>query len=86
MSPATIELLGFAAAVLTTLCWLPQAARVIRTRDTHAISLWTQGMFATGILLWLVYGLALMSWPLIAANSLTLVLTCVILAMKLRHG
>ena len=86
MSPATLELLGFAAAVLTTLCWLPQAARVIRTRDTHAISLWTQAMFAAGILLWLVYGLALMSWPLIAANSLTLVLTCVILAMKLRHG
>lgn len=86
MSPATIELFGFAAATLTTLCWLPQAVRVIRTRDTRAISLWAQAMFAAGILLWLIYGLALMSWPLIGANAVTFVLTSVIITMKLRYG
>ena len=66
---ATTELLGFAAATLTTLCWLPQAWHTIRTRDTRAISLWTQVFFALGIVLWLVYGLMLTSWPLIGANA-----------------
>lgn len=86
MSPAAIEMLGFAAAVLTTLCWVPQALQTIRTRDTSGISLWTQGIFAAGIVLWLVYGVLLMSWPLITANAISLCLVLVILAMKLRHG
>jgi MtN3 and saliva related transmembrane protein len=86
MPVATTEMLGFAAAALTTLCWLPQAWHTIRTRDTRAISLWTQVFFALGIVLWLVYGVLLMSWPLIGANSVTLLLVLVILSMKLRYG
>ncbi len=80
------QTLGFAAATLTTLCWLPQAVQTIPTRDTRAISLWTQAMFASGIVLWLVYGLLIASWPLISANAISLCLVSVILAMKLRHG
>jgi MtN3 and saliva related transmembrane protein len=86
MHPASIELLGFVAATLTTLCWVPQAVHTIRTRDTRAISLWTQGLFALGVLLWLCYGLFLGSWPLISANSVTLCLVLIILTMKLRYG
>jgi len=86
MSPAAIELLGFAAATLTSLCWLPQAWRTIRTRDTRAISLWTQGLFAAGTALWLSYGIQILSWPVIAANALTLLLVLIILTMKLRFG
>ncbi|CAH1673913.1 Sugar transporter SemiSWEET [Hyphomicrobiales bacterium] len=86
MSPAAIELLGFAAAALTSLCWLPQAWRTIRTRDTRAISLWTQGLFAAGTALWLSYGIQILSWPVIAANALTLVLVLIIVTMKLRFG
>jgi MtN3 and saliva related transmembrane protein len=85
-SSSLIEILGFAAATLTTLCWIPQAVHTIRTRDTRAISLLTQGMFALGVLLWLCYGLYLVSWPLISANAITLCLVLVILAMKLRYG
>lgn len=86
MSVAATEFLGFIAATLTTLCWLPQAWHTVRTRDTRAISLWTQILLALGIILWLVYGLLLMSWPLIGANAVTLVPVLVILTMKLRHG
>ena len=86
MSPHFTEALGFAAASLTTLCWLPQAWSTLRTRDTRAISLWAQALFAAGLLLWLAYGVMIMSWPLIGANAVTLCLVLVILAMKLRHG
>ncbi|WP_347269136.1 SemiSWEET transporter [Paracoccus sp. (in: a-proteobacteria)] len=84
--PLPIELLGFTAATLTSLCWLPQTWRTIRTRDTRAISLWTQSLFACGVLLWLVYGIQILSWPVIAANGLTLLLVLAIIAMKLRFG
>lgn len=86
MSPALVDIIGFAAATLTTLCWLPQAWRTIRTRDTRAISLWTQVLFACGIALWLAYGLLILSWPVIIANTLTLGLVLIIIAMKLRFG
>lgn len=84
--PPPIEILGLVAATLTTLCWLPQAARTIRTRDTRAISLVTQCAFTAGVALWLVYGIAIGSTPLILANAVTFVLVAVILAMKLRYG
>lgn len=86
MPLAITELLGFTATALTTLCWVPQAWHTIRTRDTRAISLWTQVFFALGIVLWLAYGILLMSWPLIGANAVTLLLVLAILSMKLRYG
>jgi MtN3 and saliva related transmembrane protein len=81
-----IETIGYIAACCTTLCWLPQAIRTIRTKDTKAISLLTQGVFAVGIALWLVYGIALDSWPVILSNIVTLPLVLIVVAMKLRHG
>ena len=77
---------GVAAAILTTLCWVPQAAKTIRSRDTRGISLAMQLALNVGILLWLAYGLLLGSLPLIGANLLTLSMTTTILVLKLRHG
>ncbi len=85
-TPAAIHWVGAVAAVLTTICWLPQAVRVVRTKDTAAISLTTNLIFATGILLWLVYGIAIGNWPLIAANAVSMIFTLVIITMKLRYG
>jgi MtN3 and saliva related transmembrane protein len=81
-----IELIGAAAAVITTLCWVPQAVKVIATRDTRSLSLVMYLMLAAGIVLWLVYGVLINSWPLIGANAVTLLLVAVILGMKLRLG
>ena len=86
MPPAVIEAIGIAAALLTTLCWIPHALRTLRTRDTRAISLVTQASFTVGIGLWLVYGILLGSMPLILANAVSFVLVATILAMKLRFG
>lgn len=80
-----LELLGFAAALLTTLCWLPQALRTIRTKDTKSLSLATQSVFTAGVGLWLVYGLLAGNVPIIFANSITFVLVSLILVMKLRY-
>ena len=81
-----LEILGFAAALLTTLCWLPQALRTIRTRDTRALSLVAQSALTTGIVLWLIYGVLIGNAPLIAANCVSLVLVGTILVLKLRFG
>lgn len=83
---AMLDLVGATAAVLTTGCWLPQALRIIRTRDARAISLPATAAFVAGIALWLLYGIGLANWPLIVANAVTLSLMLVILGLKLRYG
>ena len=81
-----IDAVGLTAATLTTLCWLPQAIKIIREKETRAISLPMTAILALGILLWLIYGLAIGDWPLIGANAVTLALVLVIMVMKLRYG
>src|SRR5437763_6122054 len=81
-----IDAIGALGAVLTTVCWLPQALQILRERDTRAISLPTTAGFSLGIFLWLVYGAALLDWPLIASSAVTLALMLIILGLKLKHG
>jgi MtN3 and saliva related transmembrane protein len=55
-----------------------------RTRSTGDLSLHMYLLFVVGVALWLAYGVALDSLPLIAANSVTLALAASILFVKLR--
>lgn len=79
------ELIGYLAAALTTCSFVPQAWLTFRTRDVSAISLGMYCAFASGIALWLAYGLLLQAWPIVVANAVTLALALAILAMKLRY-
>jgi MtN3 and saliva related transmembrane protein len=81
-----LEWLGFLAAACTTLSFVPQAAKTIRTRDTSGISLWMYVVFTFGIACWFGYGVYLMSWPMILSNAVTFVLSSTILGMKLKYG
>jgi MtN3 and saliva related transmembrane protein len=81
---AAVELVGYGAAVLTTLSFAPQAWLTFRTRDVSGVSLAMYGTMVSGVVLWLVYGVLIGSWPLVLANAVTLSLAGSILAMKLR--
>jgi len=81
-----VDLIGASGAALTTLCWLPQALKIIREKETRALSLPATSAFTLGVGLWLIYGLAIGDWPLIGSNAVTLALMAPILAMKLRYG
>lgn len=82
----TLEWVGYVAAALTTLAFVPQAIKTLKSRDTHSISLGMYAVFTVGIGFWFVYGLALDSWPMILSNAITFVLSATILGLKIRHG
>ncbi len=86
MASPLVEAVGASAAILTTVCWVPQALKIIRDRDTRAISLCGTALCVLGVLLWLIYGLALADGPLIGSSIVTFAMTAVILALKIRHG
>jgi len=84
MRSEVTELLGYAAAAGTTLAFIPQVTRVWRTRSADDISLAMYLIFIAGVVLWIVYGLLIGSWPLVVANGTTLLLAFGVLAGKLR--
>jgi MtN3 and saliva related transmembrane protein len=75
-----------AAAILTTAAFVPQALHIIRHRETKAISLVMYIAFASGVALWLVFGVLIDNWAIIVSNAITLVLTLAIVGMKIRYG
>lgn len=86
MSQFFTDIIGYAAACLTTLAFLPQVIKTVKHKKTEGISLVMYVLFCTGVFAWLVYGLVLMSAPLIIANGLTFTLAMIILFFKLKFG
>ena len=81
----TFELLGYLAAILTTISFFPQVVKIYKTKETKSISLSMYIVLIIGILLWLIYGVYLKSMPMIIANAVTLVLLIYILIMKIKY-
>ena len=61
---------------------MPQAWKIIKTRDTSSISTRMYVLTVVGFTLWLTYGIMLGSLPLMAANGVCLALSAFILVMK----
>jgi len=74
---------GTIAAVLTTVSFVPQALKTLKTKHTHDISLFMYVLFTLGVAMWLIYGIQMNSMPIILANAITLCLIIPILIMKL---
>jgi MtN3 and saliva related transmembrane protein len=79
----TTDLVGYLAACLTTVSFVPQAWLTFRTRDVSGVSLGMYSVFTLGIAMWLGYGILISAWPVVAANAVTLLLASSILGMKL---
>ena len=76
-----VTLLGYFAATLTSLSFVPQAWMIIKTRKTGGISLVMYSAFTIGVACWLIYGLMLQAKPLIIANIVTFTLAVTILSL-----
>ena len=87
MQPGSLalETLGFIAAILTTLSFLPQALRIRRRRSADDVSFTMYLMMVTGQSLWLVYGIVIASPSMIGANVVAMSFVTWVLIMKLRH-
>ena len=81
-----ITIIGLLAAACTTIAFLPQVIKTVKTKKTNDISRLMYIILTTGILLWVVYGLLTIDLPIILANSITFVLALIVLMLKIIHG
>jgi MtN3 and saliva related transmembrane protein len=86
MQPGSLlpETVGFIAAILTTLSFLPQALRIRRLGSANEVSFTMYLMMVTGQGLWLIYGIVIMSPAIIGSNVVAITLVGWVLSMKLR--
>jgi MtN3 and saliva related transmembrane protein len=80
-----IDAIGFAAATLTTLSFVPQLVKTWQTRSSGDLSLGMLLAFLAGIVLWIVFGVATHAAPVIVANVATLVLASCQIGLTLRY-
>ncbi len=80
------DFIGFIAAFLTTVAFLPQAYHSWKTRDLSGISLPMYCLFTLGTATWLAYGLMISSLPVIVANAITLMLSAIVLYLKVMQS
>lgn len=85
MPTEAIDLVGLVAGSLTTLSFIPQVLKIWRTKFGTDISAGMFVLFSLGVLLWLIYGLALAARPVIIANAATLVLALIVMVLKFRY-
>ena len=79
-----INYIGFFAAFCTTTSFLPQVIKVYKTKSTKDISLYMFLIFTIGTFCWLIYGIIESSIPIIIANTITLILSAIILLYKIK--
>lgn len=81
-----VEIIGSVAAFFTTIAFVPQVIQTWKSQHARDLSLGMFSLFTTGVVLWLIYGLLIGSWPIIIANTITTGLAGTILYFKLRFG
>ena len=79
------NIIGFSAAISTTIAFVPQVIKTIKTKSVKDISLIMYIIFTTGIFLWLVYGILINSKPVILANIVTFILALIVLMLKIKY-
>lgn len=78
-----VSVIGFLAATITTAGFLPQTIKTMKTKHAKDISLWMYVILAVGIILWLIYGICTLDWPIIFANGVTFILVLPVLYIKI---
>ena len=81
-----VEFFGYFAAILTTLAFIPQLIKTLKTKKAEDVSLTTLIMFLTGVAAWIIYGIAISSKPILIANVVTFLLNFLILVFKLIYS
>jgi len=81
-----IEFFGYFAAILTTLAFIPQLIKTLKTKKAEDVSLTTLIMFLTGVAAWIIYGIQISSKPILIANVITFLLNFLILVFKLIYS
>lgn len=79
-------IIGLIAGGLTSVSFIPQAIKTIRTQNTSGISLTTYMLFTIGVALWVIYGYFTEDFAILLTNLITVMPSLTILIMKVKNS
>ena len=68
MDPITLDIIGYIAGFLTTICMLPQLIKILISKSAKDVSLLTFFVLISGEILWIVYGMYVNDMRIIIPN------------------
>jgi len=74
-----VESIGVLAGFFTTLGALPQIIKAYRTKSVGDVSIYMFYTILVGVLLWTVYGILKMDWPIIITNGISTLLNAIMI-------
>ena len=80
-----IDLIGFAAGIITMGSAVPQIIESVKTKDMREISLLYLCALATAAVLWMIYGFLITSLPVIITNSVSFIFGIILISLKLKY-
>jgi len=81
-----VELIGFTAAATGTSLMLPQIIKSIQTKRVDDISFGMLVLYFLNCLLWLIYGILILNWPVILSNFIALIISIIQLILKKKYN
>ena len=80
-----IEIVGHVGAFLTSVTFIPQVYKVWKTKSVNDLSLTMLFIVFTSTIVWLIYAVALMLWPVIVANGIVSSLSVLLIYFKFTY-
>ena len=85
METIIIDILGYVSATFTTIAFLPQIIKTIRTKSAKDVSMGMFVFFTTGVFLWIIYGVLTNTMPVLIANSVIFCLSLIQIILKIKY-
>ncbi len=80
-----IEVFGHVGAFMSAVTFMPQVYKVWKTKSVNDLSLTMILIVFLSTIIWLVYAVALMLWPVIIANSIVCFLSILLIYFKFAY-
>lgn len=81
-----LAILATITGISVGLANLPQALKIFKNKSAKDISIITYLIIEIGVIVWILYGLELKSFPIVIPNILSLIMTTLVLAGYFLYG
>ena len=80
-----VDLIGIIAGVLVLSSFIPQLLKAYKTKKMSDVSIHLMSLIASGMFLWVIYGLIRNDIIIIGTNASGFVLNIILIILKLRY-
>jgi MtN3 and saliva related transmembrane protein len=81
-----IEIFGFAAGVVTAIGMMPQLVKTVKTKKVDELSIQMFLIYLLGFIMWITYGVVQEDLPIVVTNSISVILTLIMIYLKIRFS